>query len=102
MTKVIRPFLFLSEKASIFEETHFNMTVAEIFDDVAAALAKMDPVRILELNPSENMAQRVEELVHNKKEGTLTEEEAVELEHYLALDLLINLTKARARRLLAA
>jgi hypothetical protein len=78
------------------------MTVAEIFDDVAEALAKMDPVRILELRASENMAVRVAALVDEKKEGTITEAEAVELEHYLALDLLINLTKARARRLLAA
>lgn len=78
------------------------MNIAELFDDVAEALAKMDPEKILELRASEKMAARVEDLVQKKKEATITEEEAIELEHYLALDLLINLTKARARRLLAA
>jgi hypothetical protein len=78
------------------------MNVAEIFDDVAEALAIMDPKRILELRPSEKMVGRVEALVEKKKEGNISEDEATELEHYLALDLLINLTKARAHRLLAA
>ncbi len=78
------------------------MNVAELFDDVAEALAKIDPEKILELRASDKMAERVEELVYKKKEGTIDEEEATELEHYLALDLFINLTKARARRLLAA
>lgn len=78
------------------------MNVAEIFGDVAEALAQMNPAKILELRSSETMSQRVEELVNKKKEGDILPEEATELEHYLALDLLINLTKARARRLLAA
>lgn len=78
------------------------MNAADIFGDVAEALAKMDPEKILELQPSERMIERVEELIEKKKGNEITEEEATELEHYLALDLLINLTKARARRLLAA
>ena len=36
------------------------------------------------------------------KMGIITLEETLELERYLALDMLIGLTKARARRLLAA
>lgn len=78
------------------------MNVAEIFDDVAEALAIMDPEKILELRASEKMIGRVEALVEKKKDGVISVEETTELEHYLALDLLINLTKARARRLLAA
>lgn len=78
------------------------MNVAEIFDDVAEALAEMNPGKILELRASDKMAERVEALVIKKRDADITEDEATELEHYLALDLLINLTKARARRLLAA
>lgn len=84
------------------ESKNSNMNVAKLFDDVAEALAKIDPEKILELRAPNEMAERVEELVDKKKEGTISEEEATELEHYLALDLFINLTKARARRLLAA
>jgi hypothetical protein len=78
------------------------MTVAEAFEDLAEVLARMDPGKIVGLKASEGMAERVEELVHKRKEEEITEEEAIELERYLALDLLINLAKARAKRLLAA
>jgi hypothetical protein len=78
------------------------MTVAEAFGDLAEVLASMDPARIVALHPSEGMAERVEELVYKKKDGEITPEEAIELERYLALDLLINLAKARAKRMLAA
>jgi hypothetical protein len=78
------------------------MTVVEAFDDIADLLARMDPAKIMELRPSKPMADRVEELVYKKKDGEITPEESVELERYLALDLLINLAQARARRLLAA
>ena len=78
------------------------MTAAEAFEDLAEVLARMDPGKIVALKASDGMAERVEELVTKKKEAEITEEEAVELERYLALDLLINLAKARAKRLLAA
>lgn len=78
------------------------MTVAEAFGDLAEVLASMDPARIVTLRASEGMAERVEELVDKKKDGDISEEEVVELERYLALDLLINFAKARAKRLLAA
>jgi len=48
------------------------------------------------------MALRVEELVQKKKEGSLSFEESIELERYLALDLLISLAKARALTMLAS
>jgi len=64
------------------------MTVAEAFGDVAGLLAKMVPAKIVELHSPQAMAQRVEELVYKKKDGLITEEEAIELERYLSLDLL--------------
>jgi hypothetical protein len=78
------------------------MTVVEAFGELAGVLAEMDPVKIVELKAPPGMSARVEELVYKKKEGAITEEEAIELERYLSLDLLINLAKARAKRMLAA
>ncbi len=78
------------------------MAVTEVFDDVAGMLAQMDPAKIVALKAPKTMAKRVEVLVDKKKEGVISIEEATELERYLALDLLINLAKARAHRLLAA
>ena len=48
------------------------------------------------------MSERVQQLVLRKKDGVITSEEITELERLLALDLFISLTKARARKLLAA
>lgn len=78
------------------------MTLNEAFDGVAEMLAGLAPAKLLEITPPVAMHERVEELVNLKKEGQISEEEAVELERYLALDLLISLAKVRARRLLAA
>ncbi len=78
------------------------MTVAEAFEDIAEVLAKMNPSQIIDLHAPKSMAKRVEELIYKKKDGKISTEESVELERYLALDLLINLTKARAKRLLNA
>ncbi|MCY7330953.1 MAG: hypothetical protein LH618_20535 [Saprospiraceae bacterium] len=78
------------------------MTVTQAFDGVAEMLAQLDPAKIVVLQASVEMSRQVEILVNKKKAGSITLEETLELERYLALDLLIGLAKARARRLLAA
>ncbi|MDX2280115.1 MAG: hypothetical protein NW218_11030 [Saprospiraceae bacterium] len=78
------------------------MTVTQAFDDIAEILAQLDPQKIAELHAAPELSSRVEELVNKKKEALITPDESIELERYLALDMLINMAKARARRLLAA
>ena len=78
------------------------MTVAEAFGDVAEMIAKLDPAKMIELRPSGAMSDRVEELILKKKDADISWDETLELERYLALDMLMNLAKAQGRRLLAA
>lgn len=78
------------------------MSVAEAFGDVASSFAQMAPEKIITLKAPASMSERVEQLVMRKKEGLITLDETAELERFLALDLFISLTKARARLLLAA
>ncbi len=77
------------------------MTVTQAFDGVAEMLAQVDPTKIVALQASAEISKQVEILVNKKKAGTINFEETLELERYLALDMLIGLAKARARRLLA-
>jgi hypothetical protein len=77
------------------------MSVAEAFGDVASSLAKLAPDKIIGLKAPDTMSARVEQLVNRKKDGLITVDEATELERFLALDLFISLTKARARIFLA-
>ena len=78
------------------------MSVAEAFSDFAEVLAAMAPAKVVELKASTAMSERVEELVNKRKNDQITPAEAIELERYLALDLLITLAKARAKKMLAA
>lgn len=48
--------------------------------------------------PSAEARDRVAELVQGEKESTLAPEEQAELNHYLELEHLMRLAKARARR----
>lgn len=78
------------------------MTITQAFDNVADMLARLDPEKVLALYAPPEVSERVEELVSKKKEGMITSEETLELERYLALDLLISMAKARASVLMAA
>lgn len=78
------------------------MTVTEIFNDIAGVIAHLNPEQIVGLKAPEGMSTRVELLVNKKKQGSINQEEILELERFLALDLFLSLTKAQARALLSA
>ena len=79
-----------------------TMSVAEAFGSVAIDLARLAPEKIIGLQAPASMSERVEELINQRKDSGLTAEETAELERFLALDMFISLTKARARILLIA
>lgn len=76
------------------------MTVIEAYEDIAEVLAELGPEKVVQLKATQQMADRVEWLLSKKRMSPLSPEESVELERYLSLDLLINLAKARAKKLL--
>ncbi len=78
------------------------MSIAEVFSGIAEAIAQMNPQQVVNLKAPQQMSDRVEQLINKKKEGGLSIEETSELERFLALDLFISLTKARAKVLLAS
>lgn len=76
------------------------MTVTEAYSEVAERLAQINPLGISNLPSLESISERVEELVYKKKDGNITNDEAVELERYLSLDLLISLAKTKAKHMI--
>jgi O-succinylbenzoate synthase len=66
----------------------------EVIDFIAAGTS---PDRVAAFRPSEAAKQRVGELVQREKTTGLTADESSELEHYLQLEHLMRLAKARAR-----
>ncbi|OLE65294.1 MAG: hypothetical protein AUI36_08325 [Cyanobacteria bacterium 13_1_40CM_2_61_4] len=70
----------------------------EIIDFIAAGTT---PSGVVTFQPSEEAKARVADLIHREKTAGLSPEETTELNHYLQLEHLMRLAKARARAHLA-
>lgn len=77
------------------------MTISNVYDTVADFIASMNPRKILELRADPEMQQQLEKLIEKEKTTGLGPEEKEELDHYIVLERLIRLAKARARYRLA-
>lgn len=70
----------------------------EIIDFIAAGTT---PNRVATFEASPSVKERVEDLIAGEKTSGLSPDEKSELDHYLELEHIIRLAKARARRYLA-
>jgi hypothetical protein len=70
----------------------------EIIDFIAAGTT---PSRVVAFQPSQEVKDRVADLIHREKTTGLSPEESSELNQYLQLEHLMRLAKARARAHLA-
>ena len=70
----------------------------EIIDFIAGGSTPEDVVRF---HPSAEVQRRVDELVNREKESGLSPEELAELNHFLELEHIIRMAKAKARLILA-
>jgi hypothetical protein len=75
-----------------------ELAYAELIDFIAENTA---PAKLIAFHPSEQTQRRVVDLVHREKTVGLSSEETSELDHYLELEHLMRLAKARARQRLA-
>jgi len=67
----------------------------EIIDFIAAGTS---PQTVIAFQPSEKTKQRVADLIYREKTSTLSPDEKSELDHYMQLEHLMRLAKARARQ----
>ena len=67
----------------------------EIIDFIAAGTTPDD---VIVYQPSNAIKQRVEELIYHEKSNGLSTEEKLELDHYMQLEHIMRLAKARARK----
>ena len=59
------------------------------------------PESILSFHPSEAASRRLEDLIGREKDGLLTAEEKLELDHCFHLEHLMRMAKAKARLILS-
>jgi hypothetical protein len=75
------------------------MTEWRAYDELVDLIAAgPSPELVASFQPSETTRQRVAELVAREKTTGLSAAESSELDHYLQLEQLLRLAKARARR----
>lgn len=70
----------------------------ELIDFIAAG---RKPDDVIAYEPSQAAKARVADLIHKEKTDGLAPEEKSELDHYLQLEHIMRLVKARARRYVA-
>jgi hypothetical protein len=71
------------------------------YEELVQFIASLSPREVVEFKPSEPARQRVWELLERQKDSPLPAEDKTELDHYLEIEHLMRLAKARARQLLA-
>ena len=69
----------------------------EIIDFIAAGTT---PQSVIDYGPSPEAQRRVEDLITREKEGQLSPEEKSELDHFMDLEHILRMAKARARQIL--
>ncbi|QTR49164.1 hypothetical protein [Candidatus Thiothrix anitrata] len=67
----------------------------EVIDFIAGGTT---PGKIIAFRPSEASKARVSELIYKSKNASISSEEKNELNHYMQLEHLMRLAKARAQR----
>ena len=71
------------------------------YEELVEFIASLSPREVIEFKPSESARQRVWDLTERQKAAPLPADEKSELDHYLEIEHLMRLAKARARQLLA-
>ena len=71
----------------------------EIIDFIAAGTT---PDAVVHFRPSPEAQRRVAELVEREKAARLSSEEKAELDHFMELEHIMRMAKARARQILSS
>jgi hypothetical protein len=71
------------------------------YEEIVEFIAALSPREIIGFRPSNEARERVWGLIERQKQEPLAAENKVELDHYLEVEHLMRVAKARARQLLA-
>ncbi|WP_428655490.1 hypothetical protein [Runella sp.] len=71
-----------------------------VFDEISLFIAGMNPKKVVAFKPSPVHQQRLDLLLDKQKDTSLSAEEKSELEHYLIINRIVGLAKARAVKML--
>lgn len=82
---------------SRLKEKVLAMNTAKAYEEIVDFIAAgTTPQNVIAFRPSEAARERVSDLLERKREGELSPAEKSELDHYLQLEHLMRMAKARA------
>jgi hypothetical protein len=67
------------------------------YEEIVEFIASLSPREIIEFKPSDEARERVWGLIERQKQEPLAAADKVELDHYMEVEHLMRLAKARAR-----
>jgi GTP-dependent phosphoenolpyruvate carboxykinase len=80
----------------------YLMSITKAYEEVIEFIAAgTSPRSVINFQPSEEVKERIADLIYREKTTSLSLEEKAELDHYLQLEHLMRLAKARARQYVA-
>jgi hypothetical protein len=71
------------------------------YEEIVEFIASLNPREVVAFRPSENARQSVWDVIERQKSASLPSDEKAELDHYIEIEHLMRLAKARARQFLA-
>ena len=71
----------------------------EIIDCIASGIT---PQAVVDFRPSADAQKRVAALIEREKSGSVSAEERAELDHFMELEHILRMAKARARQILSS
>ena len=78
------------------------MNIMRAYEELVEFIAAgTSPSNVVAFRPSQDVKERVADLLHREKTAELAPDEKSELEHYLQLEHLMRLAKARAHQHIA-
>jgi hypothetical protein len=79
-----------------------NVTTPAYFEIIDFIAAGTTPDAVVHFRPSPEAQRRVAELVEREKAARLSSEEKAELDHFMELEHIMRMAKARARQILSS
>ena len=71
----------------------------KVYDEIVDFIASgTTPQSVIDFHLSESAQERLEDLIYNAKNNVLTKEDKRELDHFLTIEHILTLAKAKAHR----
>ncbi|HXB66818.1 MAG TPA: hypothetical protein VNY05_01135 [Candidatus Acidoferrales bacterium] len=87
--------------ALMYDEVRMSTATPAYFEIIDFIAAGTTPEAVVHFRPSPEAQRRLAELIEREKESALSPEEKAELDHFMELEHILRMAKARARQILS-